>query len=164
MESNSIKENYKNFTTEELLKLVLELKSIKPEYIPLLQEELIDRNEIHGALDITKYLISIKYHISDDALFDTILSYRKSLMSEDEIDIKLKEDYGISPEYAQLIHISLQVKGKENIAIGIAMIILPLIFGLLLLNTGALIGIIPLLLIGIGIWRLKKGIDQSKTR
>lgn len=164
MESNSIKENYKNFTTEELLKLVLELKSIKPEYIPLLQEELINRNQVHRALDITKYLISIKYHISDDALFDTILSYRKSLMPEDEIDIKLKEDYNISPEYAQLIRISLQAKGKENIAIGIAMIILPLIFGLLLLNTGALIGIIPLLLIGIGIWRLKKGIDQSKTK
>ncbi|AWX43948.1 hypothetical protein HME9304_00946 [Flagellimonas maritima] len=161
MDIESIKKNYKNFSTEELIKLVSEIKSIKPEFIPILQNELINRNENNVAVGITEYLTSIKYHITDNILFDNILSYRKSGMKEIEIDKTLKENHGIDSEYMQLIRVSLKEKGKENIAIGIVMIILPLIFGIVLLTMRAFIGVFPLLLIGIGIWRLNKGIQQK---
>ena len=163
MNKEIIKKNYSAFSTEKLIKLVSEINSLNPEFIPILQNELFSRNENKIALSITEHLISIKYHISESILFDTILRYRKDGLSEKQIDDMLKEKHGIDSNYAELIRISLNEKGKENIAIGTAMIIVPMILGIILLiNTRGFIGIIPLLFIGIGIWRLNKGIKEKR--
>ncbi|WP_109301365.1 hypothetical protein [Aquimarina sp. AU474] len=162
MDKETIRENYTTFSTEKLKVIASEIKSLNPEFIPLLQNELIKRNENEVALGITEYLTSIKYHISESVLFDSILNYRKVGLTETEIDSKLKENHGIDSNYAELIRISLKEKGKENIAIGTVMIIIPLILGIILLTMQAFIGVFPLLLIGIGIWRLNKGILQKR--
>ena len=163
MNKEKIKENYSTFSTEELIKLASEINSINPDYLPLLQSELINRNENKIALSITEYLISIKYHITESIIFDTILNHRKDGLTEKEIDDKLKEQHGIDSNYANLIRISLKEKGKENIAIGIAMILVPLILGIILISTmRTFIGIIPILFIGIGIWRFNLGLRQKR--
>mgnify|MGYP001794426745 CR=1 FL=1 len=163
MDKETIRENYADFSTEKLKGIVSEIKSINPEFIPLLQSELIKRNENEVALGITEYLTSIKYHISESILFDSIVNYRKVGLTETEIDSKLQENHGIESSYAELIRVSLKEKGKENIAIGTAMIIIPLILGIVLLTMQAFIGVFPLLLMGIGIWRLNKGIMQRRV-
>ena len=127
-----------------------------------MQSELIKRNENEVALGITEYLTSIKYHISESILFDSFLHHRKVGLTETQIDSRLKENHGIDSNYAELIRISLKEKGRENIVIGTAMIIIPLIFGIILLTMQAFIGVFHLLLIGIGIWRLNKGIKQKR--
>ena len=162
MDKETIRENYAVFSTEKLIGIVSEIKSINPEFLPILQSELIKRNENEVALRITEYLTSIKYHVSESVLFDNIVSFRKVGLTETEIDSKLKENHGIDSNYAELIRISLKEKGKENIAIGTAMIIIPLILGIILLTMRTFIGVFPLLLIGIGIWRLNKGIMQKR--
>lgn len=163
MDKETITENYARFSTEKLKGIVSEIKSLNPEFIPLLQSELIKRNENEIALRITEYLTSIKYHISESILFDSILNYRKGGLTETEIDYKLKEKHGIDSSYAELIRVSLKEKGKENIAVGTAMIIMPLILAIVLLTMQAFIGVFPILLIGIGIWRLNKGIIQRRV-
>ncbi|QLG45910.1 hypothetical protein [Costertonia aggregata] len=163
MDKKTIKENYATFSTEKLKGIVLEIKSLNPEFIPLLQNELIKRNENEVAIGITEYLTSIKYHISESVLFDSILNFRKAGLTETEIDFELKSNHGIDSNYAELVRISLKEKGKENIAIGTAMIIIPLILGIILLTMRTFIGVFPLLLIGIGIWRLNKGIMQKRV-
>ena len=162
MDKETIRENYAVFSTEKLIGIVSEIKSINPEFLPILQSELIKRNENEVALRITEYLTSMKYHVSESVLFDNIVSFRKVGLTETEIDLKLKENHKIDSNYAELIRISLKEKGKENIAIGTAMIIIPLILGIILLTMRTFIGVFPLLLIGIGIWRLNKGIMQKR--
>ncbi|WP_157766083.1 hypothetical protein [Aquimarina aggregata] len=148
---------------EELTKLVAEIKTLRPEAILFLQQELISREETQKALNITNYLLSIKYHISESVLFDYITKLKKKGFSETEIDKDLEEKHGIDKNYSQLIKSNLNSKGKENIIIGLAMIIIPLVFGIILISLNAFIGIFPLLLIGIGIWRLNKGLLQRKV-
>lgn len=162
MDKKTIEDNYAVFSTEKLIEIALDIKSLNPEFIPVLQKELIKRNELEVALGMTAYLTSIKYHVTESVLFDNILSYRKVGITEAEINTKLKEEHGIDSNYAKLIRISLKEKGKENIAIGTAMVIIPLFLGITLLIMRTFIGVLPLLLIGIGIWRLNKGIMQKR--
>ncbi|KZS40296.1 hypothetical protein AWE51_04895 [Aquimarina aggregata] len=163
MDIKTIRENYKKMSIEELTKLVAEIKTLRPEAILFLQQELISREETQKALNITNYLLSIKYHISESVLFDYITKLKKKGFSETEIDKDLEEKHGIDKNYSQLIKSNLNSKGKENIIIGLAMIIIPLVFGIILISLNAFIGIFPLLLIGIGIWRLNKGLLQRKV-
>ncbi len=163
MDIKTIRENYKKMSIEELTKLVAEIKTLRPEAILFLQQELISREETQKALNITNYLLSIKYHISESVLFDYITKLKKKGFSENEIDKDLEEKHGIDKNYSHLIKSNLNSKGKENIIIGLAMIIIPLVFGIILISLNAFIGIFPLLLIGIGIWRLNKGLLQRKV-
>ena len=105
MDKETIRENYSTFSTEKLKGIASEVKSLNPEFIPLLQSELIKRNENEVALEITEYLTSIKYHISESILFDSILNHRKVGLTETQIDSKLKENHGIDSNYAELIRI-----------------------------------------------------------
>ena len=162
MDKETIKNNYSNFSTEKLIGLASEIKSINPEFIPLLQNELINRNENEVALSITEYLTSIKYHVPEPILFESILNYREFGLTKKEIDNKLKEEHGIDSEYVDLMRISLKEKGKQNIAIWAGMIIVPLILGIILLTMQAFIGILPLIAVGIGIWKVNKGFKQKK--
>lgn len=162
MDKETIEGNYAAFSTEKLIGIASEIKSLNPEFIPILQSELIKRNENKVAVKITEYLTSIKYHIPESVLFDYILTHRKAGLTETEINTILKKEHGIDSNYAKLIRASLKEKGKENIAIGTVMIIIPLILGIILLTMNSFIGVFPLLLIGIGIWRLTKGINQKR--
>ncbi len=163
MDSKTIREKYQKMSIEELTKLVSEIKTLKPKAVLLLQEELVSRGEINEALNITKYLVSIKYHISENVLFDYITKLKKKGLSEIEINKELEFKHGIDSNYSNLIKLHLKSRGKENIVIGLAMIIIPLTFGIILISLNAFIGIFPILLIGIGIWRLNKGLLQRKV-
>lgn len=165
MSFENIKDNYSKMALEDLIVYANNLNYLLPDAIPILQEELLKRGKKDEAINITRHLVSRKYLISDDDIFEYILKHRKNEVSEKQIDIKIIKDFNFDQSYIDLMKIKLKSRGKENLFLGLGLIILPLIFGIVVLAMGGFIGgIWVIFLIAIGVWKANKGYRQFKSR
>ena len=164
MDLETTKSNYKKVSTKELLKLVSKIKLIEPEVVSLLQDELIRRGEVSKAIRINDYLISIKYQINNEIIFNSIVKLRKKGFSEIEIDKKLSENHKIDPNYIQLLKSFLKKRGKENITYGILMILFSFLLGIffLIISHSFIVLLMLLLLLGVSAKFLNLGMSQTK--
>lgn len=162
MDKKTYIDNLTRFSTENLIKIASDLRSLNPEFIPLLQKELINRSEIKTAISITEYLVSIKYNIEENVLFDYILSFREAGLTEKEINDKLNKEHGIDSNYVELIKISLKERGRDNIKFGVALVIIFLILGIVLVLNYVFLGVFPLIIIGSAVLKIRKGFIQIR--
>jgi hypothetical protein len=164
MDINIIKENYSRLETEELMKLFDQLSNLTPEAVLALQEELLKRGEKKLVLKISEYLASTRFKISEERIMNYTLVLRNKGVSESEIDAELTESFGIDKDYINYSKDRIKAKGKENLTIGIVLIVFPLFLIIMSLILGGYAGIGALFIMGFGIWRLVIGINLLKKK
>jgi hypothetical protein len=162
MDIKIIEENYSQMETESLINLLQELTSLTPEALVVLQKELLNRGENEPALKITKFLASSRFLVPEERIMSYLLVLRKKGISENEIDKELKESFGIEQEYVEYSKLRIKSKGRENLIIGLVLIVIPLGLIILSLIMGGYIGFGAIVILGFGIWRLIKGINQIR--
>lgn len=160
---NMIKENYSKMCTESLIKLSNEINELQPDAILILQEELFQRNLNEEAFNITKHLISEKYKISDEHIFEFILSLKEKGFDNNKIDLELINQFNFDKKYIDLVKIKLLSKGKENLFIGLGLIIFTIIseiifYKIINFNIISIFCILGIVIFVIGIWKFFKGL------
>lgn len=161
MNSNIVSEHYSSMTTEKLIALSNKLSDLEPEAIVLLQNELLNRNKKEEALVITRKLISNKYLISTDSILRHITALQEDNYNENDIRSKLLDNFNIGDEQTELLRSELRITGRENLITGIALFLMPLIFGIFIVEKGGFVGITwVIILMAIGVWRLYIGYQQ----
>ncbi len=136
MNIEQVKAEYKKMETKELSALVMKIHILHKEAIPILQKELMSRNEYKTALKITDYLISIKYHIEETTLFDHIVEQRRKGVSEEMIHKKMLKEYTINESYLEIIKSRMKIRGRSNIIMGLVLILFPLAYAVFLIIEG----------------------------
>jgi hypothetical protein len=154
-----IKENYSQMETESLIKLVSEITSLTPEAIIILQKELLKRGENEQAIMISGFLASPRFKVQEERIISYLLVLRKKGLTETEIDKELKDSFGIDQEYVDYSKARLKAKGRENLIIGIVLIVFPLFLIIMSLILGGYIGFGAVVILGFGVWRLVMGIN-----
>ena len=107
LSSEKIKENYSKLSEDELLKIVNEISSLRKDVIPILQDELKNRNLTDGLEKINNYLLKEVSKKPDDN-FDP----------QKYIEEQLKKGYSLETIKHQLDHMNINmfevIRNKRN--------------------------------------------------
>ncbi len=161
MNIEQIKDNYSQLTIEKLKALCKDLNGLQPEAIPFLQQELFSRGEKEEALNITRHLISNKYIIADDDMFDYLLKQLDEKLTESEIDNRLKSVFDFDLAHIEIIKAKFKEKGKESFFLGLGLILVPLTIALVvIILSGQIAGLLVIIFIYSGIIKATKGYKQ----
>lgn len=163
MSIEELRENYAQLPLENLLTLSKDVNGFQKEAIALLQAELIKRGEVNAALEITTQVVAKRFRFTDTDLFSFVLKQRRSGYSEREIDQLLQNKFELDEAAIDVLKAKLFDKGKENLFIGVGLIVIPLIFGLIMFSLGGyVVGAAVIVLIAMGAWRTDKGYKQIR--
>ncbi|MET0392974.1 MAG: hypothetical protein ABW019_07520 [Chitinophagaceae bacterium] len=94
--------------------------------------------------------------------FEYLTSLKEEGLDEVQIDEKLRTTFGMDTEEADVLKRELRNRGKQNLIIGYATVIIVGTLSLLTLGAGRGVTIGAIVLIGIGIWRIVEGYRQRK--
>ena len=145
-----------------MIKLLVQITSLTPDALLALQKEFLYRGEKEYVLKIAEYMASSRFRVPEELVTSYYIELRKKNLDKFEIEDELKESLGIEKDYVEFIISSLKSKARENIIIGVVLIIIPLLLILLSAVLGGYLGIGAFLILGFGIWRLIKGIELMK--
>jgi len=162
MDIEIIRKNYSGMETEDLLNLLSEITSLTPEALEVLRIELIGRGENKKAHKITEYFSSSRFLVPEEWVMNYLLVLRKKGLRENDIDKELMFSFGIDQDYVNFSKSSLKAKGKENLLIGIVLVLIPLVLIILSIIRGGYYGLGATVILGFGLWRMIKGINLLK--